>query len=196
MPRLFSAIELPDDVKGQLAGLPDHLAGARFLDIDALHLTLRFFGEVDRHVTREIMDGLAAVDCDPFELRITGLGVFGGEQPRTLVATIEASKALFELQSRHERVARSAGLPPESRKFSPHVSIARLKGTRPAAVADYISGAGLFAPLAFPVEAFLVMSAKPLTGGGPYRVEADFPLVPYDEADFDGLEERPDAEDH
>ena len=182
MARLFSAIELPETVKDQLLGLPDHIAGARFLDIDDLHLTLRFFGEVDRHVTREIMDGLQGIAADPFELKITGLGVFGGEHPRTLIAEIEASKPLADLQRQHERIARGAGIGPETRKFSPHVSVARLHGTPPAAVADYISSAGLLAIPAFSVAEFVVMSAKP-GGGGPYRVESTFSFAPdYEDA--------------
>ena len=183
MTRLFSAIELPEAVKDHLAGLSDQLAGSRFLDIDGLHLTLRFFGEVDRHLTREILDGLNAIEAGPIELKITGLSVFGGAQPRTLVAAFEASKALTELQQKHERIARAAGLGPESRKFSPHISIARLQGTRPEAVADYIARAGLIAIPAFQVDEFVVMSAKP-GGGGPYRVEAAFAFAPrYEDQD-------------
>ncbi len=87
MSRLFTSVTLPATVRDRLIGLADDLSGARFLEYDDFHLTLRFFGDVDRHVAAELVDGLAAIEQKPFDLTISGLDVFGGDRPRALIAT-------------------------------------------------------------------------------------------------------------
>ena len=75
-----------------------------------------------------------------------------------------------------ERAARSAGLPPEKHGFKPHVTLARLKGTRPESVARVLEGLGAFQSAPFQVESFALFSSRPKVGGGPYVVEDTFEL--------------------
>ena len=80
------------------------------------------------------------------------------------------------LQNAQEKLMQRIGLAPEARKFVPHVTLAWLRGASPPAVADFIAGCGLFAPLTFEASSFALYSARD-AGGGPYRVEATYPLI-------------------
>ncbi|WP_292503452.1 2'-5' RNA ligase family protein, partial [Mesorhizobium sp.] len=69
------------------------------------------------------------------------------------------------------------GLPADPRKFSPHVTLARLRNSSPADVAQYLSARGNFSTLPFRVGRFVLMSSRDSVGGGPYIVEEAWPLV-------------------
>src|ERR1700744_384241 len=106
MPRLFTAIEIPDEVVQSLAMLRGGLPGARWIDPENYHLTLRFIGGVDGAIARDIASLLGSVARREFSLRLDGLSSFGGRKPRAVVASVEASSPLLELQSEHERLLR------------------------------------------------------------------------------------------
>ncbi|CFX10028.1 putative 2'-5' RNA ligase [Candidatus Filomicrobium marinum] len=176
MPRLFTGIELPEDLRDDLADMEQPLPGARWIDTDDMHITLRFVGDIDNRTASEFADMLAGIDVNAFHARISGLGTFGGKEPRSIWAGIEAGPELEQLARAHERAARSAGLPPEGRQFKPHVTIARLKSTRPEVVARYLEHFGGYRSEPFLVTHFTLFSSKPKVGGGPYVVEETFPL--------------------
>ncbi len=69
------------------------------------------------------------------------------------------------------------GLQAESRKFVPHVALARLRGVSAEEVARFIAFSGRFAPLEFKVGRFVLFSSKDSVGGGPYLVEQAYPLA-------------------
>lgn len=180
MPRLFVGLELPEPLRERLALVKGPLPGARWVDPDDMHLTLRFAGDVDNRTADELAGFLAGIDVDPFEIRITGLGAFGGNEPRTIHAAADGGLALDHLQKAVERAARSAGLAPEPRAFTPHVTLARLKGTPPEIVARFLGSRGRLEPLVFAVDRFVLFSSRPRQGGGPYVIEETFGLGPYD----------------
>jgi 2'-5' RNA ligase len=80
------------------------------------------------------------------------------------------------LQAEHERICQRIGLPAEPRKFTPHVTLARLKNARVDDVMHYLSGRGNFSAGPFTVSRFLLMSSRDSVGGGPYVVEEEYPL--------------------
>lgn len=176
MPRLFTAIKLPEDVTDDLAGLEMPLAGAKWLDLDDLHLTLRFVGDVTKRQADDFAEALSDIELDAFELRLQGLGTFGGNEPRVLWAGIAPSPDLEALARTNDRAARVAGLPPEGRKFKAHVTLARLRGTPIDRLVRLLERRGAFASRPFIVDRFELLAAKPLTGGGPYVTESVFPL--------------------
>ncbi|MGA0533160.1 RNA 2',3'-cyclic phosphodiesterase [Hansschlegelia sp. KR7-227] len=176
MPRLFTALEVPDDVGAALATYRGGLSGARWIDVENYHVTLRFLGDVDDETAHEAEYLLGKVRRAPFDVVIEGLHVFGGARPRALIAKIAPSRALIELQGEHEGLMRRAGLEPEGRKFTPHVTLARLRDASPRSVADYLGLRGGPARLSFRAERFVVFSSRDSVGGGPYLVEAAYPL--------------------
>jgi 2'-5' RNA ligase len=176
MPRLFTAIEIPRALAERLADLRPPLAGAKWIEAESMHITLRFVGDIDNPAAREFHAALGAVDEAAFELRLAGFGAFGGQQPRALWAGVEENPWLAALARANDRAARVAGLAPEKRPFRPHVTLARLRNTRPESVARVLGELGAFRSEPFPVDRFVLVSSRPKTGGGPYVVEDAFAL--------------------
>lgn len=176
MPRLFIALELPEAVVGQLALMRGGIAGARWLEPKDYHVTLRFIGDVDGRAARDIAETLGEISRPKMQVRFDALSWFGGDKPRAIVAKVKPEPALMDLQAELERRLRRVGLEPETRKFTPHVTLARLRGVSQAAMADYLAARGALIAEWFTAERFVLFSAREGSGGGPYVVEAAYPL--------------------
>jgi len=176
MPRLFTGLEIPPLVAQTLSMMRGGLPGARWIDPENYHLTLRFIGDIDDALANEIAGLLGRVHRRPFELRLDGLTSFGGRKPRAVVAAVTAKPPLLELQAEQERLLQRLGLEPEGRKYIPHVTLARLRETSSRQVADYLSARGHFRSASFEVSRFVLFSSRASVGGGPYVVEAAYPL--------------------
>ncbi len=185
MPRLFTGIELPEDIIWRLSMIGSGLYGAHWIDPNNYHITMRFVGDISDTEADHFAQALADVRFDSFELEVCGLGNFGGNKPRALWAALKSSPALEILQKAHERAARLTGLPAESRNFTPHVTLARLRNVRPHALAEYLARHGGFFSAPFTVSRFVLFSSRPNQGGGPYLVEEGYPSrdSAYDEDD-------------
>jgi RNA 2',3'-cyclic 3'-phosphodiesterase len=176
MPRLFTGLEIPPDVATELSMLRGGLSGARWIDVENYHLTLRFIGDIDDRMANDVYAALERVRRPPLSVTLDGLSTFGGEKPRAIVAKAKAAPPLIELQAEHERLMRRIGIPPEPRKFVPHVTLARLRAASAMAVADYLGTRGYFLNRTFEANRFVLFSSRASTGGGPYVVEAAYPL--------------------
>ncbi|MGH1590803.1 RNA 2',3'-cyclic phosphodiesterase [Methylobacterium phyllosphaerae] len=179
MPRLFTALAVPPEVADVLKAYQGGLHGARWIEPGDFHVTLRFLGDVEATVAEDVVEALAEMRVrPPLTVTLDGLGIFGGDKPRALYAAVTADPALTDLQAEQERLVRRAGLEPERRKFTPHVTLARLRrDATPEATAMYLSQAPVFTPLSFVVDRVTLFSAKDSTGGGPYLAEAEFPFA-------------------
>jgi len=176
MPRLFTALELPDAVVAELALMRGGVLGARWLEPEDYHVTLRFIGDIDARMARNIADTLGEIRRPKTPIRFEGLSWFGGDKPRAIVARVKAEPALMDLQADQERRLRRIGVEPETRKYTPHVTLARLRGVGQAAIADYLATRGALKAEPFLAERFVLYSAREASGGGPYVVEAAYPL--------------------
>ena len=183
MPRLFTGIELPLEIRTRLSLLSAPLTGAKWVAADDLHLTLRFLGDIDHRTADEFIDSILPFTIEPFDMTLTGLGVFGSQRPDTIWAGAEPKDVLTRLNQWHERAARAAGLEADSRPFVPHVTLARLRGTKPHEVAQFLEGRGRIQIPPFRVSRLAIFSARPGTGGGPYAVEE---TIGFEEADDAG----------
>ena len=177
MPRLFTGLAPPEATRARLAALGGGPPGARWIEPADQHLTLRFFGDVDRPTANDLYDALSELTPPrgAVVVELEALAVFGGERPRALVARAKLTPALAELQAAHERLARRVGLAPETRKFTPHVTLARLRGVGPREAADMLAARPLL-PTRFETQDVVLYSARDSVGGGPYVTEATFPL--------------------
>jgi RNA 2',3'-cyclic 3'-phosphodiesterase len=180
MPRLFSAIEIPSSVAERLTLLRAGLSGARWIDPENYHLTLRFIGDIDDALAHEIVDVLGRVHRQSFDLRLDSLTSFGGRKPRAVVAAVAPVAPLMELQAEHDRLLQRLGLEPEGRKYTPHVTLARLRDSSSRQVAEYLAARGHYRSSAFEVSQFVLFSSRASVGGGPYVVEEAYPLAAYD----------------
>jgi len=177
MPRLFTALEIPRHVGQSLAMMRGGLPGARWIDPENYHLTLRFIGDIDDALARDIAGLLGRVQRVPFELRLDGLASFGGRKPRAVVAAVAPVAPLIELQAEHERLLQRLGLEPEGRKYTPHVTLARLRDSSSREVADYLSVRAHYRSSSFAISRFVLLSSRSSVGGGPYVVEEAYPLA-------------------
>ncbi|MCB1490329.1 MAG: RNA 2',3'-cyclic phosphodiesterase [Rhodobiaceae bacterium] len=177
MPRLFTAIRLPDAVADGLAPLMAGLRGARWIERDDLHITLRFIGDVDGATADDIAEALAEQQEDNFTLSLTGVDAFGGDSPRSVHATVAPAPGLFALQAAQERMMQRLGLKPERRKYTPHVTLARLRHANRGEVAFWLSSQGDYRSVEWNADAFHLMTARDSTGGGPYVSVMRVPLT-------------------
>jgi RNA 2',3'-cyclic 3'-phosphodiesterase len=176
MPRLFAGLEIPAPVVSVLSGLRGGLPFARWVEPSNYHITLCFIGDIGNRMAADIDSLLADIRRMPLDIRISGLGSFGGDRPHTVFAEIETNRHLAELQSEIERLIRACGTKIERRRFQPHVTLARLRGATSPDVASYLSMRGYFPPQMFTVDRFVLYSARDGVGGGPYLVETTYPL--------------------
>jgi 2'-5' RNA ligase len=177
MPRLFTGLEIPPRIAQSLAMMRGGLPGARWIDPENYHLTLRFIGDIDDALARDIASLLGRVQRGTFELHVEGLSAFGGRKPRALVAAVAPVGPLMELQAEQDRLLQRMGLAPEGRKYTPHVTLARLRDTSSRQVADFLAARGYFRSSSFEVSRFVLFSSRAAVGGGPYVIEADYPLA-------------------
>lgn len=180
MIRLFVAIDLPELVAERLGGLCCGLKGARWVDVEQMHLTLRFIGEVDGGLFREIRDELVGVAAAPFAIRLAGLGCFPPRKtPRVLWAGVEPAgqgSPLVALRNRVESRLTRLGLEPEGRKYAPHITIARLDNPPLHDLTRYLSANGLFATEEFTVDEFHLYSSVLTPKGAIHAIEASYSL--------------------
>lgn len=176
MPRLFTALEIPRDAALSLSLLRGGLPGARWIDVENYHITLRFIGDVEGHIADEIANALDRVDRPEFTLSLSGVSSFGSRKPHSIFAAISPSPPLQALQAEIERICQRLHLPPDPRKFTPHVTIARLRNAKTEDVARYLSGRGNFSTIPFKIGRFVLMSSRDSVGGGPYVIEEAWPL--------------------
>jgi 2'-5' RNA ligase len=177
MKRLFVAIPIPNPVKQRLVGLSGGVPGARWQTSEQMHLTVRFIGEVDGAVGADIHSALSVIKAVPFTAELSGVGTFGPKgRERVLWAGVAKSEALGQLRDRIETALVRAGLPPDRRKFHPHVTLARLSGAPKGKLFDFAAAKGSFQSAPFHVDGFALYSSFLSNKGAVYTLEARYPL--------------------
>ncbi|WP_333829615.1 RNA 2',3'-cyclic phosphodiesterase [Pararhodobacter sp.] len=125
MIRAFIAIPIPETIRSQLVVSQYLLPIARPLPPENFHLTLAFLGSAPENQLEELHFALEQITAPALELQIDGLGVFGGNKPRSVHATFRPDPALNRLQARIARAADMTGFARETRRFTPHVTLGR-----------------------------------------------------------------------
>ena len=174
--RLFVALELPWELRQRLAALGGGVPGARWVPAENLHLTLRFIGDVDEGLAHDLHDALADIASPVFDLTVENFGTFGAKRPHTLWAGIVREPALERLRDKIESVAVRAGLPPEPRKFMPHVTLARLEDSPVGRIQEFIARNSPFRAGPTPVANFTLFRSYLSRSGAEYELVAEYPL--------------------
>ena len=176
--RLFVAIELPDDLRRALAQVQERLARtvkAKWTAVEQFHLTVKFLGETADSRLPSVVEHLNAVRLDePITLQTAGMVCFPPNGPIRIIASalndIEGKCA--RLQQAIDKVCHAAGFPLEGRRWTPHVTVGRVKdraaGARAIVVAEKLPG------LDFEVEEFLLMESRLDQRGATYNRVASF----------------------
>lgn len=173
MLRLFVGIALPPELKLRLSLLASGLQGARWVDPGNYHLTVRFIGEVDEGTATDIDAALALLQAPRFTLQLAGIGHFG---TRMLWVGVERNPALHHLHDKIERALVRLGFGPEERRYSPHVTLARLKGTAEPRLQAYLTEHSPFRAEPFAVDHFSLVASYQTKSGSIYEDQADYAL--------------------
>ena len=176
MLRLFVGIGFPPALKLQLSLLRSGVPGAKWVDPGNFHLTLRFIGETDEVVASDIDDALLRLRARRFTLQLAGTGVFG-DRPRSLWVGVERSPELVALRDKIEQALIRAGLPPEQRKFAPHVTLARLHNPALDQLRGFLAANAQFRADPLPVEGFSLIASFQTKAGSVYEDQAEYPLA-------------------
>jgi len=176
--RLFVALPLPDDIREALLDPMEGLAGARWQDADNLHITLRFIGEVSRHQAEDLAFALADVAWRDLALSLQGVGHFEKKgHPTAVFAQVVPTTALTDLALRIESACRRAGLAGETRKFIPHITLARL-GRSSGEIGGWLVRHGTLALGPWQADGFALFESRLAPGGCFYDIIERFPAKP------------------
>jgi RNA 2',3'-cyclic 3'-phosphodiesterase len=178
MLRLFVGIGFPSALKLRLSLLCSGVDGAKWVDPGNFHLTLRFIGETGEDIAADIDEALARLRAHSFTLQLAGTGVFGGgDKPRSLWVGVERCLELVALRDKVEQALVRVGLAPEPRKFSPHVTLARLHKPPLDKLAGYLAAHAQFRADPLAVEGFSLIASFQTKAGSVYEDQADYPLL-------------------
>jgi 2'-5' RNA ligase len=178
MPRLFIAVDLPETIKNNLSLMAFGIPGARWVAPEQLHLTVRFIGEVDGGLFHDIQEILDEIHFASFSLQLKGVGYFPPRgAPRVLWIGLDKSEPLQLLRKKIDTALLRARIEPEGRKYSPHITLARLKNSPANKIANFLSGNSLFRQEPFQVEDFKLYSSVLSPKGAYHKVERIYPLT-------------------
>ncbi|MCB9992164.1 MAG: RNA 2',3'-cyclic phosphodiesterase [Hyphomicrobiaceae bacterium] len=171
MPRLFTGFRVSPSVATTLSMKRGGLMGARWIEPENYHITLSFAGDMDHASARELMHALEDLPpVAPLTLTIAGLDAFGGDKPRAIIAHVDGGEPLRQLKALSDGAMRRVCVNYDKRRFTPHITLARLRNSSALDVADYL-GSAVLMPVTMQVEELILFSSRDSRGGGPYRAE-------------------------
>ena len=178
--RLFVAIELDQGSVRRLSTLIERLApeceGVRWTRAENLHLTVRFIGPAEPDDVQSLVDQMlqCTADAPPLDLRIEDVGCFGrGSHVRTIWAGVnESTGALSELADQVDRALDRLGFPSEGRRYSPHITLGRVKEDRTRGRIREVVESTAFTPFHQPVDDLVLMASRLASRGPTYSVLA------------------------
>lgn len=180
MIRAFVALPLPDEVRRTLEAAQAGLPAGRPVAPENFHVTLVFLGEHPEPVVEDLHHVLEDVKAPGFEVRVSGVGVFGGAVPRLLYAGVEAGPELSHLRKKVARAARETRIEVPGKKFTPHVTLARfpkeMAGEDLAAVQGFVARRLDLRAGPFRAERFALYRSTLGRNGAIYEELADYSL--------------------
>ncbi|HET7451687.1 MAG TPA: RNA 2',3'-cyclic phosphodiesterase [Thermoanaerobaculia bacterium] len=176
--RLFVAIDPPEEVRAATAKVCRGLEGARWTRPEQLHVTLRFAGSIPGAAVPDLAAALRGVRLAPFDVAAGGFGVFPPRgAPRVLWTALTPAAPLVAAHDAVEAGVRGL-LPPDEKRFSPHLTLARLERARAGDVRAWIADREPFSAGAWTVEAFALYSSTLTSSGAIHRRIESYPLAP------------------
>lgn len=175
--RLFIALDPPEKTREELAALCQGLPDCRWTPPEQLHLTLCFIGEAEGSTFLDIREALEEIAAAPFSIQLEGLGLFPPRRaPRVLWAGVQDNAALMQLERKVVNAVRRCGVVLEKRKFSPHITLARLQEGALPRLERYLGAHSLFRAAPFVATHFTLYSSVLGRGGATHLVEAEYAL--------------------
>jgi RNA 2',3'-cyclic 3'-phosphodiesterase len=166
--RLFVAVDLSDSMRQLLAGLDPDIRGVRWTELDQMHLTLGFFGDVPEDIELKLPEKLSAIGFGAFFLHVNGVGAFSSKGAPNIIwiGVGKAHPHLFQIHKRVQEAALAVGIEPELRPWHPHITIARCRDVSTQELRKFLQSNAEFDVGMIRVDAFHLYSSR-LTPDGP-----------------------------
>ncbi len=185
MVRLFVGLEIPETMYPELEFAQAGVEEAHWQRNDQLHLTLAFIGDTSNNIMREIEGELARITFDPFDLRLSGVGMFGKPgSPKALWAGVEDKAPLLKLHEKIMHILEPLGLDLDQRKYKPHVTLARFKKHAQSRVGDWLALNDTLRSHKETISHFSLFSSQMTSNGSYFDVESRFGQILASEADM------------
>jgi RNA 2',3'-cyclic 3'-phosphodiesterase len=186
--RAFLALDLPEELREQLAGLQRKLSSnlppVHWVRPELMHVTLKFFGQIDASMPDRLFGVLKEIGPlhSPMTFTVQGLGVFPHPaNPRVLWVGLTGSlEALHDLVDHIGILIDPLGFPPDSSPFRPHLTLARIKSGGRAVGAGLLRGRYLQTPEpigSFPVDRMVLYKSELLPSGPRYQALWEIPFI-------------------
>ncbi|TKB26967.1 RNA 2',3'-cyclic phosphodiesterase [Desulfopila sp. IMCC35006] len=177
MIRLFIAIDIAETVRREVEGMGRSIPNARAVPTDQLHLTLKFIGEVDGARFLDIQEALQDIRGPRFVLALKGVGIFAPRDiPRILWAGIEPVQPVVTLRNAIERTLAAIEVPRDRKKFTPHLTLARLNHCSVTRLHQFLAGNAFFQSSEFAIDSFHLYSSKLTQKGAQHTLESSYQL--------------------
>ncbi|MDZ4735597.1 MAG: RNA 2',3'-cyclic phosphodiesterase [Rhodospirillaceae bacterium] len=174
--RMFVALPVPERTREELAYLCCGLPGARWVHAENFHITLRFLGEIDGGTAEDVDTALAGIHAPEFDIEIADVGCFAnGRNVRSVWAGVKPTLALVHLHDKVESAVVRAGLDPDGKRFTPHVTLTRSKVSLGDARAWLVRNS-LFRAIPFEATHFTLFRSFIGGEGAIYRAESEYAL--------------------
>lgn len=178
MIRLFAGLPVPEELAPAIEAIQRGVPAARWRTREQYHITLAFIGEVAEPVAEEIDSNLGMIRLAPFDLQLTGAGIFGGSQAEALWLGVKAPSQLETLHGRCRKACQDAGVELETRRYHPHVTIAYLRAAPEAGpIQQFLSQNALFTSPVWTADRFYLYSSHLGRNTSHYTIEAEYPLI-------------------
>ncbi len=173
----FIAVDLPLEVRDELMLIAAGVPGAHWVDEEQLHLTLRYLGEIDGLLLRNLQVALERIEAPSFVLQLQGIGFFPPRgEPEVLWVGVDKSQPLMDLRQRIDSLATRLGVPADRRRYSPHVTLARLHDAPDSRLARFAMEQALFKSTPFTPASFSLYASRRLPTGAEYQRIAAYVL--------------------
>ncbi|PCJ59031.1 MAG: RNA 2',3'-cyclic phosphodiesterase [Planctomycetota bacterium] len=178
MIRLFLGIPIPEELRIKITRLSSGIPGAKWVDKENYHLTLRFFGNVNEIEYDDIADVIEKTHHKKFNVSLTGLDVFPNRgKPKTLWLKVDQCGPVISLKRKIDLLLREElKMKEEDEKFIPHITIARFKEVALNKLISYLEFNSHFKIDAFPITQFNLVQSHLTKSGAIYQVLDEFIL--------------------
>ncbi len=178
MIRIFIAIDIAESIRREVAGLGRFLPDTRPVPDEQLHLTLKFIGEVEGGRVLDIKEALHDIVRPAFSLCLKGVGTFPPRGiPRILWAGVDPHEHIVNLRNAIERKLFEIGVPRERQKFSPHLTLARLRNCPLKRLQEFLAGNAMLRTAEFQVEQFHLYKSQLTKSGAIHTILESYPLT-------------------
>ncbi len=179
--RLFIALEIPEDALDKMLLVRDEIYGTpnnvKWEPKNKLHITIKFLGDVGENMTELIKTQLDKIIFDKFTLSFSHFGIFNkNNAPKILWAGLNGNKLLTELHKKIEDNIELLGYQKEKRKFTPHITLLRLKGNEDLTKINNYKNY-LLPEIKFEIKKILLLKSILKPSGSEYSVVKSFNLI-------------------